>query len=140
MSNYKECLSDKDLVKYEFHLSVLKDIVSRNLQDANICIRDGFYNLFAQDAKKAGYDIISVSKAYFNGYYDVFLKKHSKEASNWEQVRIQAAIAAMQGFCNVCHDSVIRGIQENSDKERSNVISFLAVRMADALVKELKGE
>ena len=76
MSDYKECLSDKDLVKYEYHLSVLKDIVLRNLEDANICIRDGFYTLFAQDAKKAGYDIISVSKAYFDGYYDVFLKKH----------------------------------------------------------------
>lgn len=59
---------------------------------------------------------------------------------DWQQVRIQAAIAAMQGFCNICHDSVIREIQENSDKERSNVISFLAVRIADALVKELKGE
>ena len=59
---------------------------------------------------------------------------------DWQQVRIQAAIAAMQGFCNSCHDSVIREIQENADKERSNVISFLAVRIADALVKELKGE
>lgn len=59
---------------------------------------------------------------------------------DWQQVRIQAAIAAMQGLCNSCHDSVIREIQESSDKERSNVISFLAVRIADALVKELKGE
>ena len=59
---------------------------------------------------------------------------------DWPQVRIQAAIAAMQGLCNSCHDSVIREIQESSDKERSNVISFLAVRIADALVKELKGE
>lgn len=59
---------------------------------------------------------------------------------DWQQVRIQAAIAAMKGFCNVCHDSVIREIQGRSGKERSNVISFLAVQMADALVKELKGE
>lgn len=69
-----------------------------------------------------------------------FADDNPKEGVNWQQVRIQAAIADMQGFCNVCHDSVIREIQENSDKERSNVISFLAVRMADALVKELKGE
>lgn len=76
-----------------------------------------------------------------------FFKKVQEECKNmdsyatdWQQVRIQAAIAAMQGFCNICHDSVIREIQENSYKERSNVISFLAVRMADALVKELKGE
>lgn len=69
-----------------------------------------------------------------------FSDKNPIDRTDWQQVRIQAAIAAMQGFCNSCHDSVIRGIQENSDMERSNVISFLAVRMADALVKELKGE
>lgn len=69
-----------------------------------------------------------------------FADKNPIDRTDWQQVRIQAAIAAMQGFCNVCHDSVIREIQESSDKERSNVISFLAVRMADALVKELKGE
>ena len=97
MSDYKECLSDKDLVKYEYHLSVLKDIVLRNLEDANICIRDGFYTLFAQDAKKAGYDILNVSKAYFDRSYDVFLKKRPI-TNNWEQVRIQVAIDAMQGI------------------------------------------
>ena len=130
MSDYKECLSDKDLVKYEYHLSVLKDIVLRNLEDADICIRDGFYTLFAQDAKEAGYDIISVSKAYFDGYYDVFLKKHPKEASRWEQVRIQASIAAMQGICanpaNVARNETI--------------LAEVSVNIADALVKELKGE
>jgi hypothetical protein len=130
MSDYKECLSDKDLVKYEYHLSVLKDIVLRNLEDANICIRDGFYTLFAQDAKEAGYDIISVSKAYFDGYCDVFLKKHPKETNNWEQVRIQASIAAMQGICA----SPVNVI--------GNEISLaeVSVKFADALVKELKGE
>ena len=128
MSDYKECLSDKDLVKYEYHLSVLKDIVLRNLEDANICIGEGFYTLFAQDAKKAGYDIISVSKAYFDGYYDVFLKKHSKEASNWEQVRIQAAIAAMQGIC------------ANPVNVARNEISLaeVSVKIADTLVEVLK--
>ena len=69
-----------------------------------------------------------------------FADKNPIDRTDWQQVRIQAAIAAMQGFCNICHDSVIREIQGSSDKERSNVISFLAVRMADALVKELKGE
>ena len=69
-----------------------------------------------------------------------FADKNPIDRTDWQQVRIQAAIAAMQGFCNSCHDSVIREIQENADKERSNVISFLAVRIADALVKELKGE
>ena len=73
-------------------------------------------------------------------FEDVELIKDASNTNDWQQVRIQAAIAAMQGFCNSCHDSVIREIQETSDKERSNVISFLAVRIADALVKELKGE
>ena len=128
MSDYKECLSDKDLVKYEYHLSVLKDIVLRNLEDANICIRDGFYTLFAQDAKKAGYDILNVSKSYFDGYYDVFLKKRSKETNSWEQVRIQAAIAAMQGIC-ASPVNVVRN--EISLAEAS-------VKIADTLVKVLK--
>ena len=73
-------------------------------------------------------------------FEDVELIKDASSTIDWQQVRIQSAIAAMQGFCNICHDSVIREIQGSSDKERSNVISFLAVRMADALVKELKGE
>jgi hypothetical protein len=59
---------------------------------------------------------------------------------DWDKVRVDAAIAAMQGLCNSCHESVIRDIQESSDKERSNVISFLAVRMADSLVRELRKE
>lgn len=76
---------------------------------------------------------------FFKNVQDI-REKMPDDKTDWQQVRIQAAIAAMQGFCNICHDSVIREIQESSDKERSNVISFLAVRMADALVKELKGE
>lgn len=70
------------------------------------------------------------------GIYEV----GSEMTIDWQQVRIQAAISAMQGLCNICHDSVIREIQERSDMERSNVISYLSVRIADALVKELKGE
>lgn len=59
---------------------------------------------------------------------------------DWDKVRVDAAIAAMQGLCNSCHDSVIREIQECSDKERSDVISYLAVRIADSLVRELRKE
>ena len=128
MSDYKECLSDKDLVKYEYHLSVLKDIVLRNLEDANICIRDGFYTLFAQDAKKAGYDILNVSKSYFDRSYDVFLKKRPKETNNWEQVRIQAAIAAMQGIC-ASPVSVVRN---------ETTLAEVSVKIAEKLVEALK--
>ena len=97
MINYKECLTEKEQVDYEFHLSVLNEIAKNNLEDANICIKDGFFTLFAQDAKKAGYDILNVSKAYFDRSYDVFLKKRPI-TNNWEQVRIQVAIDAMQGI------------------------------------------
>ena len=59
---------------------------------------------------------------------------------DWDKVRVDAAIAAMQGLCNSCHDSVLREIQESKDMERSNVISFLSVRIADSLVCELRKE
>lgn len=69
---------------------------------------------------------------------DVGIKTlYLQQGIDWKQTRVNAAIAAMQGLCNSCHDSVIREIQEQSDKERSNVISYLSVRMADALVYEL---
>ena len=71
-------------------------------------------------------------------FEDVELIQESSDNTDWEQVRIQAAISAMQGLCNSCHDSVIRKMQERSDMERSNVISYLSVRMADALIHELK--
>lgn len=69
---------------------------------------------------------------------DIDLIQESSDNTDWEQVRIQAAISAMQGLCNSCHDSVIREIRERSDMERSNVISYLSVRIADALIHELK--
>lgn len=59
---------------------------------------------------------------------------------DWDKVRVDAAIAAMQGLCNSCHDSVIREIQERLYKERSDVISYLSVRIADSLVRELRKE
>lgn len=128
MINYKECLTEKEQVDYEFHLSVLNEIAKNNLEDAKICIKDCFYTLFAQDAKKAGYDILNVSKAYFDRSYDVFLKKCPKETNNWEQVRIQAAIAAMQGIC-ASPVSTIRN---------ETVLAEVSVNIAEKLVEALK--
>lgn len=128
MSNYKECLSQKDQFDYESHLSVLNEIAKNNLEDANICIKDGFYTLFAEDAKKAGYDILNVSKAYFDRYYDLFLKKRPKETNNWEQVRIQAAIAAMQGICA----SSVNAIRDET------ILAEVSVNIAEKLVEVLK--
>ena len=59
-------------------------------------------------------------------------------STDWNRVRIEASISAMSALCNSCHDSVIKEIQEQTDMERSNVISYLAVRLADALIRELK--
>lgn len=73
--------------------------------------------------------------------FEVFLTEaNGKSKVNWGQVRIQAAIAAMQGICNSCHDDCIREIMERTDERRSLTISHLSIVLADALVKELKGE
>lgn len=128
MSNYKEYLSEKEQVEYEFHLNVLNVIAKNNLEDAKIRIEDGYYTLFAEDAKKAGYDIISVSKSDLKGFYDVFLKKHPKETNNWEQVRIQAAIAAMQGICA----SSVNAVRDET------ILAEVSVKIADTLVEVLK--
>ena len=66
--------------------------------------------------------------------------RHPKDEVNWRQVRIQASIAAMQGLCNSCHDNCIREIMRRTDERRSLTISHLSIVLADALVKELKGE
>lgn len=128
MSNYKECLTEKEQFEYKYYLRVLDEIVTQNLEDVKICIEDGFYTLFAEDAKKAGYDILNVSKAYFDRSYDVFLKKRPKETNNWEQVRIQAAIAAMQGICA----SSVNAVRDET------ILAEVSVKIADTLVEVLK--
>lgn len=128
MSKYKEYLSERDLFNYEFHLDELKCIVRDDLGDVKIRIEDGFYTLFAEDAKEAGYDIINVFKSDFNGYFDVFLKKRPKETDNWEQVRIQAAIAAMQGICA----SPVNVVRNETN------LAEVSVNIAEKLVEALK--
>ena len=73
-------------------------------------------------------------------FEDIELIKDSSSNINWQQVRIQAAIAAMQGLCNSCHDNCILEIMERTDERRSLTISHLSIVLADALVKKLKGE
>lgn len=52
---------------------------------------------------------------------------------DWEQVRIDAAISAMQG---VLESGKLGQILEATPE----VVAKQAVRLADALIKELKGE
>lgn len=87
MSNYKEVLTEKDQYLYEFYLDLLNDIVKNDLEDAKISIGHGFYTLFAEDAKKAGYAILNAFNSSDDST-DVFLKKRPKETDKWEQVRI----------------------------------------------------
>lgn len=55
--------------------------------------------------------------------------RHPKDEVNWQQVRIQAAIAAMQGIL----------ANQSSVVVRDEVVIRESVSLADALVKELKG-
>lgn len=128
MSNYKERLSEKEQFEYEYYLRVLNEIVTQNLEDVRICIKNVFYTLFAEDAKKAGYDILNVSNAYSDHSYDVFLKKRPKETDSWEQVRIQAAIAAMQGICA----SPVNAVRNET------ILAEVSVNIAEKLVEALK--
>lgn len=61
---------------------------------------------------------------------------------DWEEARIQAAIAAMQGmianpqtFEQLVHD---KGYQEVCGGDKSQIIAIASVMYADALVAELK--
>ena len=60
--------------------------------------------------------------------------------TDWDEFRKHAAIAAMQGLLNTCHDDVIREIQERTDESLSCVVARLAVRIADSLANELRKE
>ena len=59
-----------------------------------------------------------------------FADDNPKEGVNWQQVRIQAAIATMQGLLS----------NEKQVHIKVSEAAYMSVLYADALVKELKGE
>lgn len=60
---------------------------------------------------------------------------------DWQQVRIQAAIAAMQGMLsNDCSVQSVMDMSEKAHRLPSDILATMAVSQADALVEELKGE
>ena len=60
---------------------------------------------------------------------------------DWQQVRIQAAIAAMQGMLsNDCSVQSVMDMSEKVHRLPSDILATMAVSQADALVEELKGE
>lgn len=61
--------------------------------------------------------------------------------TDWQQVRIQAAIAAMQGMLsNDCSVQSVMDMSEKVHRLPSDILATMAVSQADALVEELKGE
>ena len=60
---------------------------------------------------------------------------------DWQKVRIQAAIAAMQGILsNDCSVQSVMDMSEKVHRLPSDILATMAVSQADALVEELKGE
>ena len=60
---------------------------------------------------------------------------------DWQQVRIQSAIAAMQGMRS--NDHSMQSVIDMSEKVHrlpSDILATIAVSQADALVEKLKGE
>ena len=63
-------------------------------------------------------------------FEDVELIKDASNTNDWQQVRIQAAVAAMQGILS----------NEKQVHIKVSEAAYMSVLYADALVKELKGE
>lgn len=63
-------------------------------------------------------------------FFELGCRWADETRTNWQQVRIQAAIAAMQGIL----------ANQSSVVVRDEVVIQTSVSLADALVKELKGE
>ena len=57
-------------------------------------------------------------------------KKMNNYTTDWQQVRIQAAIAVMRELC----------VQPEYNSLSENIVAAYSVRYADALVEKLKGE
>lgn len=67
--------------------------------------------------------------------------KCDEYVTNWEEVRIKAAIAAMQGL--ISHQKgYIEAIRFSREigVDTGNILACTAVEYADALIKKLKGE
>jgi len=73
-------------------------------------------------------------------FEDIELIKDSSNTIDWQQVRIQAAIAAMQGV--ISNEGLLDDIDKLSKDVKSARIrtAKISIEYADALVKELKGE
>lgn len=82
------------------------------------------------------HDVISIRVSTRDDYNDLYdtddLVVISDSGTDWEKVRVQAAIAAMQGL--------LTAPSYHADRDKLQMIAVDSVNIADALVKELKGE
>jgi hypothetical protein len=94
-------------------------------------------------------DIALEDRAMLRMWYNMgakFADDNPKDTVDWQQVRIQAAIAAMQGFLasktmmEIVDETVKIGQLQGIEVSADSAISRMSIGFADALVKELKGE
>ena len=93
-------------------------------------------------------DFRGVNSAYGLGFCEgaMWADRNPKDDVNWQQVRIQAAISAMQGFLasktmmEIVDETVKIGQLQGIEVSADSAISRMSIGFADALVKELKGE
>ena len=110
------------------------ETIARSLYNPTIEAKRGKINAFIEGAKwsernQAAIEFKIASESY-----------HRSKLVDWEQVRIKAAIAAMQGIMN--NYEYIKEFHYSSpdvDAMRKDIAKACRI-YADALVKELKGE
>lgn len=74
----------------------------------------------------------------FNFYWDFERLEEKTDNTDWNQVRIQAAIVAMQGIISNAHQTDYRHGTYCEYKDGCSDIAKQSVWYADALIKELK--
>lgn len=96
------------------------------------CQLEDSYCLLSPDQMEFQHDTLSTELKTYN---------QVDEEKHWQDVRERAAIAAMQGLISnrVYADYMARKSRENGFKF-SDAVSEDAIEMANALVKQLKGE
>lgn len=109
------------------------ETIARSLYNPTIDAERGKINAFIEGSKWS--DRNPAAKEIASESY------HRSKLVDWQQVRIQAAIAAMQGMLS--NDCAVRSVMDMSEKVHrlpSDILATMAVSQADALVEAMKGE
>ena len=110
------------------------ETIARSLYNPTIDAERGKINAFIEGAKwsdrnPAAKEFKIASESY-----------HRSKLVDWQQVRIQAAIAALQGLLS--NEGMVRTLDAvcRSSDEVQERAARVSIKYADALVKELKGD